>query len=273
MATGSDDMARDAEALREAVEEALAELPGGEAAASLDAVDGRWLRIGLWLGLERPDKARHLLGLIGDQAARPDPDPELHAESGGGSTAADGPGPVPTRSMLLARAATLSPEDRESLEPGAAFEWAATLSPAEILSIGRTVGEMLAAGSTPDLGRGFGLAWSDRVRLPHAETRRMFREFTQLELTVASVLDGRDLRIGEGPTRAGGILGALLSQKDPREQRASAAVERAGEPGRLGLIALWNAWMALRYRPLVPGPLFELLVRPWVTIVGSLPEA
>ena len=30
--------------------------------------------------------------------------------------------------------------------------------------------------------------------------------------------------------------------------------------------------MAMRYRALIPPPTFELLVRPWVTVVGPLPE-
>ena len=31
--------------------------------------------------------------------------------------------------------------------------------------------------------------------------------------------------------------------------------------------------MAMRYRGLIPSPTFELLVKPWVTVVGPLPEA
>ena len=29
----------------------------------------------------------------------------------------------------------------------------------------------------------------------------------------------------------------------------------------------------MRYRGLIPAPTFELLVQPWVTVVGPLPEA
>ncbi len=47
--------------------------------------------------------------------------------------------------------------------------------------------------------------------------------------------------------------------------------EASGEPGRLGLVALWNAWVAMRYRALIPGPTFALLTQPWETVVGPLP--
>jgi hypothetical protein len=30
--------------------------------------------------------------------------------------------------------------------------------------------------------------------------------------------------------------------------------------------------MAMRYRSVMPAPTFELLVRPWVTVVGRLPD-
>jgi hypothetical protein len=30
--------------------------------------------------------------------------------------------------------------------------------------------------------------------------------------------------------------------------------------------------MAMRYRELIPAPMFELLVHPWVTVIGRLPE-
>jgi hypothetical protein len=113
------------------------------------------------------------------------------------------------------------------------------------------------------------------VRLPQGDLEKLFREFVQLELTVGSVLEGRDLRIVDAPARPrgpGGILDAWLQHKDPRELQAAAALDRTGEPAHRGLVALWNVWMAMRYRTQMPPATFELLVRPWVTIVGPLPE-
>ncbi len=154
------------------------------------------------------------------------------------------------------------------------FGWAATLTPGEILLLGRLVNEMLAAGSPADIGKGFGLAWSSGVRLPRREVDTLFREFTELELTVAGVLAGRDLRTVEPAPPAqglGALLGQLVPRSRPGESQAAAAIERSGEPGRLGLIAIWNVWMAMRYRRLIPRSTFELLVHPWVTTVGPLP--
>jgi hypothetical protein len=56
----------------------------------------------------------------------------------------------------------------------------------------------------------------------------------------------------------------------PEQSPAASMVEQHGDLGRLGLIAAWNAWAALRYRALVPAPTFELLVRPWLTVIGPL---
>ena len=63
----------------------------------------------------------------------------------------------------------------------------------------------------------------------------------------------------------------MMPRARPGESQAAAAIDRSGEPGRLGLIALWNVWMAMRYRRLIPRPTFELLVHPWETVVGALP--
>ena len=52
------------------------------------------------------------------------------------------------------------------------------LTPAEILLLGRVVHDMLGAGSSADIGRGFGLAWDAGVRLPRQDLKPMFREFT-----------------------------------------------------------------------------------------------
>ena len=64
----------------------------------------------------------------------------------------------------------------------------------------------------------------------------------------------------------------MLPRTRPGESQAAGVIERAGAPGRRGLVALWNVWMAMRYRELIPAPTFELLVQPWVTVIGRLPE-
>ena len=58
----------------------------------------------------------------------------------------------------------------------------------------------------------------------------------------------------------------------PEELQAAEAIERNGDDGRRGLVALWNVWMAMRYRTLIPQPTFDQLVHPWVTVVGPLPD-
>jgi hypothetical protein len=156
-----------------------------------------------------------------------------------------------------------------------AFGWAARLKPDEILRLGRVVGEMLAAGSPPDIGRGFGITWSAGVRVPRPELEAMVQEFTELEITIGGILAGRDLRAGPPAAKPQGIaawLGDWRPRTRPEESRAAEAIERHGEPGRRGLVALWNVWMAMRYRTLIPPPTFDLLVHPWVVVVGPLPD-
>jgi hypothetical protein len=281
---GGDDV-DDVRALLDAIDEALAELPGEDAEAPQEPVDRRWLGIGLRLGLERPERARQLLGLIGTREAGADlatPAAAPAGEAGGLSGAGrplDGgtlePGPIPVCSSLLARAAAMPVTERTRVGPEVTFGWAARLTPLEIRSLGHVVGEMLAAGARPDIGRGFGLAWSDGVRLPREELDAMFREFTELEITVGGVLAGRDLRAGDpAPPRRGlsALLNPLLARRLPGQAEAGAAVESSGEAGRRGLVALWNAWVAMQYRARIPAPTFQLLVTPWVTVVGPLPE-
>jgi hypothetical protein len=280
MQTDGDDTAHRAPALEGALGEALAGLPEGHRAAAPETVDYRWLAVGMRLGLERPAQARGLLEMIGDAEA--DLGTSRGGDAGGdfpaGGPATEGPGggvPVPVPSSLLARAAALPWAERVGMAPEVTFGWVAGLAPAEILSLGRVVGDMLAAGSSANVGRGFGLAWDAGVRLPRRERSAMFREFAELEVTVGGVLAGHDLRAGEQapqPGGLGGIFGMLVTRARPQETQAAAAVEGSGEPGRRGLVALWNVWVAMRYRSRIPQPTFELLVRPWVTVVGALPE-
>jgi len=182
--------------------------------------------------------------------------------------------PVPARSSLLARSAKLPLSERASLGPDQVFGWVAATAPAEILLVGRVLHEMLRSGSPPEVGRAFGIAWNGGVRLPRRDQEAMIGEFADLEVTVGSVLAGRDLRaIRTAPKRG---LAALFdffpSRTRESDTQAFSAIELAGEPARLGLIALWNAWIAVRYRELIPRATFDMLVRPWVTVVGPLPE-
>ncbi|HEY5434947.1 MAG TPA: hypothetical protein VIK13_06920 [Candidatus Limnocylindrales bacterium] len=280
MQTEGGDTGRDARALEGALDEALASLPDVDRGAAPDRVDYRWLSIGLRLAMERPEQARHLLEMIGAQDADREAPPQ--ADAGGVSPAGgpdtEGPGgsaPVPVPSMILARSAAMSLSERAGVGPEVTFGWAARLTPSEILRLGRVVHEMLASGAPPDIGRGFGLAWDAGVRIPRQESDAMFREFTALEVTVGSVLAGHDLRAAEParqPQGLGALLGQLVPRARPEASEAAAALNGSGEPGRKGLVALWNAWAAMRYRSLISRPMFELLVRPWVTVVGPLPE-
>jgi branched-chain amino acid aminotransferase len=180
---------------------------------------------------------------------------------------------VPTRSSLLARSAALPSSERAALGPDQVYGWAAALAPAEVLLLGRVVHEMLRTGSPPEAGRAFGIAWWGGARLPRHDQESMIREFADLEVTIGSVLAGRDLRdVRPAPKRGlAALFDFLPSRTRESESQAFSAIELAGEPAHLGLIALWNAWVAVRYRALIPPPTFEMLIRPWVTVVGPLP--
>jgi hypothetical protein len=91
------------------------------------------------------------------------------------------------------------------------------------------------------------------------------------------VLAGRELRTEGEPAQRPRGFGALVRswapRKVPGESQAAAALERSGEPGQRGLVALWNVWMAMRYRAALPQETFDLLIHPWVAIVGQLPKS
>ncbi len=279
MPTDGGETPRDAGALQEAAAVAPAGLPAAEPVGTPDAVDSRWLGVGLRLALEDPEEARRLLAVIGAGDAAPSrPDsgdaPDASSADGPATDLPAGTLAIPVASSLLARAAALRTRDRAGVGPEVAFGWAAGLTSGEVLSLGRVVGDMLAAGAPPDVERGFALTWDAGVRLPRKELDAMFQEFTELEVTVGGVLAGRDLRAVEPARRPRG-LGALFeswfSRTRPQDSLAAAAMAGSGEPGRRGLVALWNAWAAMRYRDRIPLPTFELLVKPWVTVVGPLP--
>ncbi len=285
MPTHGGDTEDDDRLIDAALHEALADLPGEdipgpERGAGPDAVDYRWLGIGMRLGLERPGQARILLAMIaarGDAPAVRGGQDEGSTSLGGALATDDpqGPAAIPVASALLARAAALPSPALTSAGPGVAFGWVTRLEPGEILKLGHAVADMLATGSPPDVGRGFGIAWSAGVRVSRKELETMMDEFTELEITVGSILAGRDLRTGEPAAKPQGIaawLGDWRPRTRPEEPQAAGAIERSGEAGRRGLVALWNVWMAMRYRTLIPRPTFDLLVHPWVTVVGPLPE-
>jgi hypothetical protein len=145
----------------------------------------------------------------------------------------------------------------------------------DILSLGRTVDDLLAAGSPPDIARGFAIAWDAGVSIPPGERDGLFAQFAELEVTVGGVMAGRDLRADQRAPRSTGLEGlfaSLLSRPRVGDSQASAAIEQGGDQAKRGLVALWNAWVAMRFRALIPRPTFELLVEPWVTVVGPLPE-
>jgi hypothetical protein len=279
MRTEGGDTARDRSALERALDEALAEHPGMDHDAAPGGTDLRWLGIGLRLGVARPAQARHLLEMIeGDDARRVGAAQGAAADvalAGDPDTAHAARSAVPVASLVLARSAAMPPSERAEVGPEVVFGWATRLAPGEILALGRVVTEMMAAGAPPEVGRGFGLAWDAGVRIPRKERDAMLREFADLEISVGSVLVGRDLR-AEEPTPPSRGLGALFDQlvlpKNRLESQAGEVINRSGDPGRRGLVALWNAWVAMRYRAIIPAPTFELLVRPWVSVVGPLPE-
>ncbi len=278
MATEGDEHGGDARAARATLDEALARLPQEDRAGVADRVVDRIVGIGLQIGLTRPREAARLLELIeAGELDRADPGARTSSGSGpGGGAPSEAPvasGSIPVGSTLLARAASSSVAELER-DPGSRFGWAARLTRAEVLALGQVVDEMLARGVPPNIARGFGLAWDAGVSLPRGERRGLFAQFADLEITVGGVLVGRDLRAAgtARPTGLEGLVSSWFSRPRVGDVRASAAIGLAGETAKRSLVALWNAWIAMRYRDLIPRPTFELLVEPWVTAIGPLPE-
>jgi hypothetical protein len=283
------------DALAQAITELRAEYPE----ASGEPSDRYWLRLGITLGLRQPGRASLVLGVLEAGAAAHDPAPSLGVTAGaaagakpatvdrraaadavtaieleGSSTDGDGPADpneVPVRSLLLSRSASLP----ASTDPVTVFGWVGQLSALEIRRLGNVVTELLAGGAFRDLERGFGLAWSAGARLPREDLRGLFGRFGELELAICGVLGGRDLlSIARPPENSVGVvLSVFVRRSNPAVTEASAILEREGEPARRGLVAIWNAWVALRYRDLIAPPLFEQLVGAWVAVVGPVPGA
>jgi hypothetical protein len=196
-----------------------------------------------------------------------------------GEAASPGDDPEPDRaprtavSSLLVRSAALPLAQRREVGPDVTFGWASQLDATDVLSLGRAVQHQLATGGKADLGKAFGLAWDDGARIPVDEREGLMRDFIALQEAIGSALAGRDLREPAPAPSAQGLSAVFdrwVRGVRPERSPAAAKVEEHGEPGRLGLIAAWNAWAALRYRPLVPAATFERLVQPWTTVVGPL---
>ena len=257
----------DPEGLERALNEALAELgdPAMDAVPP-GAAETRWLRAGLRIGLGRPALAGRLLELTG-------------SGPGGGVLDAGDAGddePVPdvrAVSSLLARSAAMPLAQLRELGPEVVFNWATQLRAAEVLDLGRAVQAQLATGSRPDLGKAFGIAWDDGVRIHLHERDSLMTDFVALREAVGSALAGRDLRAPAPPAPPPGLAGLVdrwVRGTRTEPSLAASVVLQHGDLGRLGLIAAWNAWAGLRFRSLVPEPTFGLLVHPWVTVVGPL---
>ena len=247
------------------VKAALDDLLGDNAPEAAGEVpDLRWLGLGIRLGLERPDRARHLLDLLeaGDTAPVNVADPDE----------------VPVRSQLLARSALTAPAAKGQVDAEVVFGWASRLAPSEILAIGRTVEQMVADGASTDVTRGFGIAWRAGAKIPLKSLDGMLAEFTQLQLVVAGVLAGHDIAAAarEEPKSRGGfgalsVLQGRLRGSSPAMHESDMVLRQRGRPAALGLVALWNAWTAVRYRDVIPAATFDLLVQPWISVVGRLP--
>ncbi len=228
---------------------------------------------GLRLGPRDPDATHRPLrkrGAAEDEPAAPT------AGSGTSGGPAGTPGVVTERSRLLAASAGRAAAGHDGRTPAERFAWAAMLTRAEVLAMGAALRAMLAAGAPTDLERGFGVAWRAGLTLPGRTFRQLFAEFAELEITVAGALAGYDLRSRAEPRRAGrldALLGRLAPGGGSLDAAAGAIVAHGGGGARLGVVAAWNAWAALLYRPVVPADLFDLLTRPWVAIAGPVPDA
>ena len=278
MPTDGGDTADDAGLLEAVLGEAIADTDW-DRAGTPGPVDRGWLRTGIRLGLEQPERARAILELLGTTDPGPavplDQDAQRQPRADDAADGVEDPSPrIPVAAALLARASALPQAERDEAGPEVAFGWVTRLTPEQILQLGGIVGEMLAAGSPPDIGRGFGLTWTAGVRVPRPDLETMLGEFTELEITVGGILAGHDLRSGAPPPRPQGLaawFGDWLPRTRRDESEAAGVIDRSGEPGRRGLIALWNVWMAMRYRTIIPKSTFDLMVHPWVAVVGPIP--
>jgi hypothetical protein len=243
----------------------------------LAAADQHWLAVGLRMGLEQPDDARRILARIERPWQTPGPAPAGSAAA----VAQPEPAPVPghpdvtATSMLLVRSATMPADQQAEVGSEIVWGWAARLSPAEVTLLGRMVQQMLDEGASPNVARGFGIAWTEGVKLPISALDPMFKQFVELEHTVASVIAGRDIQASSaaGPKSIGDMFGGWFGRPSAASAQMGAVIEGAGRPAQLGIVAMWNAWVGVRFRASIPQQTYELLVKPWTTVIGALPEA
>jgi branched-chain amino acid aminotransferase len=184
-------------------------------------------------------------------------------------------GVVAPRSRLLVRSALLGRERARELGPEQVWGWAAGLTKDQIIWLGRVVAEVARTAAVPNVERAFGVAWDQGVHLPWPDREGYVGEFAELGVTIGSDLAGRDLRADDVPQRSRGwraLLDFRFSRTRPSEERAFSAIDAAGREAGLGVIACWNVWMAARYRSELDPNLFELLTRPWRTVIGDLPQ-
>lgn len=290
----------------DALAEATTELRDEQPPAEGEPADRYWLRVGIGLGLRQPGRAKLLLSeleaaragspqadegageghMAGKQeaaavvtgAASHDPagnapsDPVVGEsdDEPAASRDEDTEPQVPVRSRILARSAALP----KAADADTVFGWVLQLTPTEVRRLGQAVGEMLGAGGMRDLDRAFALAWSGSAHLPSDDLKHLFGRFAELELAVCSVLGGRDIRdLGSAPSSGvDSIFSFFMKRPNPANMEIDVILKREGDAGRRGLIAIWNAWSAIRFRDVVPPALFEQLTRPWVVVVGALPN-
>jgi hypothetical protein len=247
--------------------------------ALLAQADQHWLAVGLRMGLEQPDDARRILARI-ERPWQPAAATLDAPDEDAGPAAGDDPGvlghpDIPATSMLLVRSATMSADQQAEAGPDIVWGWAARLSPSQVTLLGRVVQQMLDGGAPANAGRGFGIAWSDGVKLPVAALDPMFKQFVQLERVVASVIAGRDVGASSvaAPKSIGDMFAGWFGKSDSGSAQVGGVIEGAGRPAQLGLVAMWNTWVGVRFRSSIPKPTFEMLVKPWTTVIGPLPEA
>jgi hypothetical protein len=248
----------------------------GTSGGVLEAVDELASAVEAFAAAELGESAAPIRAGLPGPAAPESAAPESAAPAGdvpttAGPGAAGGEDGVPVVSRLLARSAAIAASDDAALTRETRFGWVARLEAGQVVALGRALEAMLEAGAPPNAGRGFGIAWSESVSLPSGEYRRLFDEFVELAHAVAEALAGRELadpRLASGRRR--GLLGGLFGGRSGSSE-ADAVLEGAGPPAMRGLVAAWNAWMAMRYRDRLAPEVLELLTRPWLTAVGPLP--
>ena len=259
-----------------ALGEALEGLPGEDRDARLDAIDYRWLSVGMRLGLERPERARTLLALIEAQEARGGaPGWRCGRPWRPASTSARGgvASPWPPRSspgrlrFRSQRARAQDPRWPSGGSPG----WRRTRSCCSDGSSERCWQRArrqtsVVASSSRGLPACACRAMSSRQWCRSSRSLRSRSAASSPDATCDRARPPRNRKASPLGSATGG-RGCAPRNRRPRKRSSGTATA-----GRRGLVALWNVWMAMRYRTLIPQPTFDQLVHPWVTVVGPLPD-